>query len=217
MLASAPSHAAGLNCSDFASQNEAQTYLNRYPGDPEGLDGDHDGIACESLPSQPGTGLSAAKGIASRMTANAITLGQVTYVTGSVSPARATPKVVVQRRVDGRWSDRQSGGVRSDGTFKIGIRPSQPGIYALRVRSNGGSVLSNVVYLRVRSGAATTIPTPALGGACDPNYSGCVPIASDVDCAGGSGNGPEYVEGPVTVVGSDIYGLDTNDNGVGCE
>ena len=28
---------------------------------------------------------------------------------------------------------------------------------------------------------------------CDPNYSGCVPIASDVDCAGGSGNGPAYV------------------------
>src|SRR5262249_2690692 len=28
---------------------------------------------------------------------------------------------------------------------------------------------------------------------CDPNYSGaCVPIASDVDCAGGSGNGPAY-------------------------
>src|SRR5262249_54746480 len=26
---------------------------------------------------------------------------------------------------------------------------------------------------------------------CDPNYGGgCVPIASDVDCAGGSGNGP---------------------------
>jgi hypothetical protein len=28
---------------------------------------------------------------------------------------------------------------------------------------------------------------PAL---CDPNYSGCVPIASDVDCAGGRGNAP---------------------------
>jgi len=24
-------------------------------------------------------------------------------------------------------------------------------------------------------------------------YSGCVPIASDVDCAGGSGNGPAYL------------------------
>jgi hypothetical protein len=44
---------------------------------------------------------------------------------------------------------------------------------------------------------------------CDPNYSGaCVPIASDVDCEGGSGDGPAYVSGPVTVVGDDIYELD---------
>jgi hypothetical protein len=56
------------------------------------------------------------------------------------------------------------------------------------------------------------------GSSCDSNYSGaCVPIASDVDCEGGSGNGPEYVSGPVTVVGDDIYGLDNNSDGVGCE
>jgi hypothetical protein len=59
---------------------------------------------------------------------------------------------------------------------------------------------------------------PAAPSGCDPNYSGCVPIASDVDCAGGSGNGPAYVQGPVRVIGSDIYGLDGNDNdGIGCE
>ena len=60
-------------------------------------------------------------------------------------------------------------------------------------------------------------PAPRDNG-CDPNYSGCVPIDSDVDCAGGSGNGPSYVNGPVRVIGADIYGLDGNDNdGVGCE
>jgi hypothetical protein len=52
---------------------------------------------------------------------------------------------------------------------------------------------------------------------CDPNYSGCVPIASDVDCSGGSGNGPEYVAGPVEVIGSDIYRLDADHDGIGCE
>jgi resuscitation-promoting factor RpfB len=52
---------------------------------------------------------------------------------------------------------------------------------------------------------------------CDPNYSDCVPIASDVDCEGGSGNGPAYVSGPIRVTGSDIYGLDANGDGVGCE
>lgn len=53
---------------------------------------------------------------------------------------------------------------------------------------------------------------------CDPNYEGaCVPIASDVDCAGGSGNGPEYVRGPVYVVGTDIYKLDRDGDGIACE
>lgn len=54
-------------------------------------------------------------------------------------------------------------------------------------------------------------------GGCDPNYTGCVPIASDVDCAGGSGNGPAYADGPVQVIGSDIYGLDGDGDGVACE
>jgi resuscitation-promoting factor RpfB len=64
----------------------------------------------------------------------------------------------------------------------------------------------------------TRQPTPAPGSGCDPNYSGaCVPIASDVDCKGGSGNGPAYVQGPVRVVRSDIYGLDSDGDGIGCE
>jgi hypothetical protein len=59
---------------------------------------------------------------------------------------------------------------------------------------------------------------PADTDDCDPNYSGgCVPIASDVDCAGGKGNGPAYVRGPVQVVGKDIYGLDADHDGIGCE
>jgi resuscitation-promoting factor RpfB len=54
--------------------------------------------------------------------------------------------------------------------------------------------------------------------ACSSNYSGaCVPIASDVDCAGGTGDGPAYVQGPVYVVGNDIYGLDRDGNGVACQ
>ena len=51
----------------------------------------------------------------------------------------------------------------------------------------------------------------------DPNYSACVPIASDVDCAGGRGNGPAYVRGPVRVLGNDIYDLDRDHDGIACE
>lgn len=62
-----------------------------------------------------------------------------------------------------------------------------------------------------------TYVAPALAGGCDPNYSsGCVPVASDVDCAGGSGDGPAYVSGTVRVVGNDPYGLDADDDGWGC-
>lgn len=48
-------------------------------------------------------------------------------------------------------------------------------------------------------------------------YSPCLPPGPDVDCAGGSGNGPRYVNGPVRVYGSDPYGLDNDGDGVGCE
>src|SRR4051812_19233205 len=51
-------------------------------------------------------------------------------------------------------------------------------------------------------------PAPAPDRQCDPNYTPCVPIDSDVDCGGGRGNGPSYVWTPVTVIGTDIYRLD---------
>ncbi len=65
---------------------------------------------------------------------------------------------------------------------------------------------------------ATTASVQPFAGGCDPNYTGaCVPIASDVDCAGGKGDGPAFVEGPVRVVGSDPYRLDADNDGIGCE
>ena len=36
------------DCSNFTSQDQAQQYLLK--GDPYGLDGDHNGLACEALP-----------------------------------------------------------------------------------------------------------------------------------------------------------------------
>ncbi|MEV7660479.1 hypothetical protein [Paenarthrobacter sp. NPDC089316] len=65
---------------------------------------------------------------------------------------------------------------------------------------------------------APAAPAAPAQGRCDPNYAGaCVPIDSDVDCSSGKGNGPSYVRGPVTVIGSDIYGLDNDHDGIGCE
>lgn len=61
--------------------------------------------------------------------------------------------------------------------------------------------------------------TTASSAGCHSAYVDCVPIDSDVDCAGGSGNGPSYVRGPIRVktIGIDPYGLDRDNDGIGCE
>ncbi|WP_328392888.1 hypothetical protein [Nocardia sp. NBC_00416] len=56
----------------------------------------------------------------------------------------------------------------------------------------------------------------AQSGGCHASYDPCVPITSDVDCEGGSGNGPAYT-GRVRVIGPDEYDLDRDGNGIGCE
>jgi hypothetical protein len=39
----------------------------------------------------------------------------------------------------------------------------------------------------------------------------------DYDCAGGSGNGPNYIDGPIDVRSPDPFGLDADHDGLGCE
>lgn len=53
---------------------------------------------------------------------------------------------------------------------------------------------------------------PAQAAGCDPNYSGCVPMyPPDVDCG-------DLTSDNIAVLGTDVHGLDGNDNdGVGCE
>jgi hypothetical protein len=83
----------------------------------------------------------------------------------------------------------------------------------LRQRPLGG--------LEVQPGRTVTLvvakPKPPPPPADCQGYSPCIPPGPDVDCAGGTGDGPRYVEGPVTVTGSDPYGLDGDGDGVGCE
>jgi len=65
--------------------------------------------------------------------------------------------------------------------------------------------------------AAPVTTAPAVS--CHSSYSNvCLAVgAGDYDCAGGSGNGPNYVQGPVDVVGYDEFDLDREGDGVGCE
>ncbi|MFD1947807.1 PASTA domain-containing protein [Nocardioides aestuarii] len=78
-------------------------------------------------------------------------------------------------------------------------------------RAAPGSVVEIVLANVVRPVAAAPAPSN-----CTPGYSPCLPPASDYDCAGGSGDGPEYT-GFVRVTGSDPYGLDADGDGLACE
>ena len=69
------------------------------------------------------------------------------------------------------------------------------------------------------SGATTMAPrasqsSPALE--CTPGYDPCLPPSSDYDCNGGGGNGPSFAD-RVIVTGPDIYELDRDGDGVGCD
>jgi hypothetical protein len=83
-------------------------------------------------------------------------------------------------------------------------------------RAQPGSVVHLVI--------AHVVPAPSSGTGsggstsdCTPGYSPCLPLAYDYDCAGGSGDGPEYANGPIRVTGSDPYDLDRDGDGVACE
>ena len=51
-----PAGAVERDCADFASQADAQAALENDPTDPEMLDADHDGIACEDHAYTPTAG-----------------------------------------------------------------------------------------------------------------------------------------------------------------
>jgi hypothetical protein len=46
---SAVAQAGDQDCADFSSQAAAQAHLRADTSDPDGLDADHDGLACESF------------------------------------------------------------------------------------------------------------------------------------------------------------------------
>jgi hypothetical protein len=117
------------------------------------------------------------------------TVGEPVAVDGTVSPATATPRVLVQRLVDGRWLDRVAAAVDpATGAFHAVVTPSQHGTYQLRVRSNGGSVVSPTMALEVRprptsitaSLSATTVrvrtPVTIRGRVIEPDALGSVVV-----------------------------------------
>jgi hypothetical protein len=73
-------------------------------------------------------------------------------------------------------------------------------------------VITSFAALQSAASARATKPR------CHPSYKlECLkPNAYDYDCVGGSGNGPLYT-GLVKVVGRDVFRLDADHDGWGCE
>ncbi len=67
--------------------------------------------------------------------------------------------------------------------------------------------------------AVASSTTTAQPGGCDPAYPDiCLRVGiGDYDCAGGTGNGPNYVREPIRVLPPDPFDLDTDGDGNGCE
>lgn len=146
--------------------------------------------------------------------------------------AKTTPKAeknkAVVRRVEKRSAIPSGTQVRRTTALTKGsrrvLREGQRGVRVTvwRVTTKNGKIVDRTrLRSRVERRPVPSVvlvgTTPANKRGCDFNYSSCVPIAIDVDCEGGSGNGPKYVAGPVEVIVNDIYDLDSDGDGWGCD
>jgi hypothetical protein len=71
----------------------------------------------------------------------------------------------------------------------------------------------------MRSPSCPCVSTSAAIGSLAARRDSCVSVGYGCarQAAGGSGEGPRYVNGPVYANGSDPYGPDSDGDGVGCE
>jgi hypothetical protein len=126
--------AAGVNCSDFSTQAEAQRFFVNHGGphsDPEGLDADGDGIACESLPcpcsagGPPPTAPPRPSVVKSRVS---LTLDRSAAIAGEAVRlrVRVSPKlrrtVVLQRRQGDHWVHLRRAGTTRTGVVNVSTR-----------------------------------------------------------------------------------------------
>jgi hypothetical protein len=143
---------------------------------------------------------------------SSITAGGKVVIHGSVAPNQHGHWVHLQRYYSGAWHADRAKALSPTSAYSFTLSPSAVGKRTYRVldvaMSGWAAASSKSVSVTVKARAVQS---------CTPGYSPCIPPGPDVDCAGGSGNGPRYIDGPVYVTGSDPYGLDSDGDGVGCE
>jgi hypothetical protein len=130
---------------------------------------------------------------------------------------------LVSGACDGSGSSAVGAGVAPDVTSAV----TSPSTTVAPVVTTTTAAPTTTTARRVRATTTTTAapeadaaPAASSSGSCHPSYQGtCIPPdVSDADCYPGSGNGPWYVkEDNVKVVGPDVFDLDRDGDGIGCE
>jgi hypothetical protein len=151
-----------------------------------------------------------------------------TLPTTSTAPPTTVATVEVPRLVGMSLDDAKE--ALADRGLRVKVRYRSTGRHPAgtvitQSRRGGAGVLPDsrvtLVVAKTPPPPTTAPPPPSTAPSrdCDPSYPGvCLdPEAVDYDCAGGSGNGPEYVEGPIRVRPPDPFDLDREGDGWGCE
>jgi hypothetical protein len=160
----------------------------------------------------------------------ATTLATTSTEPPTTEPPTTIEKVTVPRLIGLRLARAKDSladrGLTAKVTYKSTAR-YPAGTVVSQSRQAGAGVLPDTTITLVVAKApppppSTAPPTPpptAPPQNCHPSYEGeCLKVGiGDYDCAGGSGNGPNYVEGTVRVVGPDEFDLDRDGDGLGCE
>jgi hypothetical protein len=157
-------------------------------------------------------------------TALATTAPSLSTAPPTTTPPTTIPKVAVPRLVGMTMANAKrilsDRGLHGRVTYKTTARYAT-GTVISQSRTPGTSVTPGAVVTLVIAKAPppTTPPSTAPSRNCDPAYpDACLHDGiGDYDCKGGTGNGPNYVEGPITVLPPDPFDLDSNGDGVGCE
>ena len=142
-----------------------------------------------------------------------------------LKPGSTVPLVVASPlpRVPSVVGEREATAIRTlkDADFKVKTTTrtrttGQDGV-VLSQSPRGGTRVKPKSVVRIVISNVERRPDTSESDNCTPGYSPCLPPASDYDCAGGGGDGPKYVDGPVRVTGADPYDLDRDGDGVGCQ
>lgn len=176
-------------------------------------------------------GCSDPAGIAAQPTPAPTTVAPATTTAPPATTAAPTtsPKVEVPRLVGMKLASARQRLATNGLKLRVRYRPTArfaAGTVISQSRRIGAGVAPSsaitLVIAKALPPPPTTQPSPpptTPARNCHPSYEGaCLdPTASDYDCAGGSGNGPKYVQGPVKVRPPDPFDLDADADGLGCE